>query len=284
MKNLFFIFTLLLFCCTKKEKQSILKNYDLKIKDTLKFKISGFNYGESLFLIKDSTFIYEEKIFYCVGGGGQGKKIYGNFKILNSNLKLIPKNIDYINYPNDFSKKTTITKLKYGVNSLKIKTIYQILHWENKKYLMSDSLEMNLLDEKINDYMRFADYYNTGSEPHDSGMYLVSENKDTIITKFDLNQIPEKWQNYFLKVPITAKIKSYKKIIDPLDKENHYYLIEINKGRKDKVYKNLTFYSENGEFYIEIDSVLEKSSYGKYVYDIEEKKLTNSTELRTKWK
>jgi hypothetical protein len=41
----------------------------------------------------------------------------------------------------------------------------------------------------------------------------MNKSKDSITSEFDLKQIPEKWQHYFLKEPISTRIKNIKKII-----------------------------------------------------------------------
>tara|TARA_Y100000766_G_C18491144_1_gene404856 strand:- start:42 stop:596 length:555 start_codon:yes stop_codon:yes gene_type:complete len=181
--------------------------------------------------------------------------------------------------------KPKTTKINYGIDSLKIKTEFQVVKWENNEYLFSEYFDFGWSLEKENDYIRFADYINSGLEPNTSGMYLVRKTKDSITSEFDLKQIPKKWQSYFLKEPVSAKIKNIKKVVDPNDKENISWLIELNKGKNDRMNNRLTLETKDGEFFIEVDSVLTNRSFGMtYMYDFTPKKFPIGTELRTKWK
>lgn len=252
--------------------------------DTLRYSYDGFNNGLRLDLLSNGRFINENYSFSCLGGG-ERKKVYGTFKMDSINLTLIPEKVEFIQYPEDMKLKPRTTKIKYGVDSLKIKTEFQVVNWENRKYLFSNFYDFGWSLDKENDYVRFANYLNSGLEPEMNGMYLVNKSKDSITSEFDLNQIPEKWQNYFLKEPISAKIKNIKKVIDPNDKENISWLIELDKGEKDRINNRLTLETQDGDFFIEVDSVLTNRSFGvTYMYDFTPEKNPIGTELRTKWK
>lgn len=274
---------LLIFSCSNdKTKPNNEKNIIQDI-DTLKFSYNGFNNGLRLDLLSDGSFINENYLFGCTGGG-ERKKVFGTYKMDSVNLKLIPQKIEYTEYPMDMESKPKTTNIIYGIDSLKIKTEFQILNWENKKYLLSDFYDYDWSLDKENDYIRFADYLNSGLEPKSSGMYLVTEIKDTIKTEFDLKQVPKKWQGYFLKEPVSAKIRKIKKITDQNDKENISWQIELDKGKRDRMNNRLTLETKDGEFFIEIDSVLINRSFGiTYMYDFSPIKFPVGTELRTKW-
>ena len=252
--------------------------------DTLRYSYNGFNNGLQLDLLSNGTFINEDYLFGCTGGG-ERKKVFGTYKMDSTNLKLIPNKVEFTEYPMDMESKPIKTNINYGIDSLKIKTEFQIVTWENKKYLLSDFYDFGWSLDKENDYIRFADYLNSGLEPKSSGRYLVTEIKDTLKTEFDLKQIPEKWQGYFLKEPVSAKIRKIKKITDPNDKENISWQIELDKGTRDRMNNRLTLETKNGDFFIEVDSVLTTRSFGKYYMpDFTAEKYPIGTELRTKWK
>tara|TARA_B110001450_G_C17549562_1_gene452062 strand:- start:94 stop:864 length:771 start_codon:yes stop_codon:yes gene_type:complete len=251
--------------------------------DTLKYSYDGFNNGLRLDLLSDGRFINEDYSFSCFGGG-ERKKVFGTYKMDSLKLTLNPESIEFIEYPEDMELKPKTTKTTYGVDSLKIKTEFQVVKWENNKYLFSDYYDFGWSLDKENDYIRFANYLNMGLEPGMNGMYLVNKTKDSITSEFDLKQIPEKWESYFLKEPVSAKIKNIKKVIDPTDEENISWQIELDKGEKDRINNRLTLETRDGGFFIEVDSVLTNRSFGMtYMCDFTPKKFPIGTELRTKW-
>lgn len=284
MKYVNILILFLIFSCSNNKTESNNAKPVLQNIDTLRYSYNGFNNGLRLDLLSDGRFINEHYLFSCFGGG-ERKKVFGTYKMDSMNLTLIPKRVEFFEYSEDIVLKPTITKTKYGVDSLKIKTEFQVINWENRKYLFSDFYDFGWSIDKENDYIRFADYLNSGFEPEMSGMYLVHKSKDSITSEFDLSQIPEKWQSYFLKEPISAKIINIKTVIDPNDKENISWKIELDKGENDRINNRLTLETQDGEFFIEIDSVLTNKSYGTtYMYDFTPQKFPIGTELRTKWK
>ena len=214
MKYIQIIILFLIFSCTNNNSKSIEKGLDLQKIDTLTYKYNGFNYGLKLDLLSNGYFISENYIFSCFGGG-ERKKVYGTYKMDNQNLTLNPERIELIEYPEDLTSNAKTTKIKYGTNSLKIKTKFQMVTWENNQYLLSEHFDFQWNAEEENDYIRFANCLNNGLEPEISGVYLANKTNDTITSKFDVKQIPEKWQRFFLNEPVSAKIKSIKRIEDP---------------------------------------------------------------------
>ncbi|CAM1338925.1 hypothetical protein [Tenacibaculum aestuarii] len=276
------VFSFFIFSCTTKsssklEKQNI---------DTLKYSYKGFNNGKNLFLLSNGKFINEEYLFGCTGGG-ERKKVYGTYKIDSSKtyLTLNPTLVELAEYPIERETKPIIKKIKHNIDSLKIKTNYQILKWKKNRYLLSDFFHIGWSLEEENDYIRFANYLNSGREPESSGMYLVNKFEDSITSNFDLNQIPKKWKKFFLKKPISAKIKAIKKIIYSKEENDFHWLFELDKGENDLINNRLTLKTKDGNLFIEIDSVLKDKSFGRtYIPDFSSKKYPVGTELRTKWK
>ncbi|WP_233194510.1 hypothetical protein [Aquimarina sp. I32.4] len=284
MKYINFLILIITLSCSNNKTKSNNKNILEQNIDTISYNYSGFNNGLKLDLLSNGTFINEKYLFGCTGGG-ERKKVFGTYKLDSIKLKLIPKKVEFTQYPMDMESKPITIKVAYGIDSLNIKTEYQIVTWENKKYLLSDFYDLSWSIEKENDYIRFADYLNSGFEPKTSGMYLVNRTKDSITSEFDLSQIPKKWQKYFLKEPISAKIKSIKKVIDKEDNENFWWQIELNKGEDNGMNSRLTMTTKDDMFFMDIDSVLKNSSYGRYhMPDFTPDKYPIGTELRTKWK
>ena len=206
MKYIQIVILILIFSYSNNKSKSNDKVFDTRNIDTLRYSYHGFNNGLQLDLLSDGSFINENYLFSCFGGG-EIKKVYGTYKIYGLRLTLYPERIELYEYPENMKLKPKTTKTKYGIDSLKIKSEFQVVKWENNKYLLSDYFDYGWNLNKENDYMRFADYINCGLEPETSGMYLVNKTSDSITSEFDLKQIPEIWQSYFLREPVSAKIK-----------------------------------------------------------------------------
>ncbi|MGG8496848.1 hypothetical protein ACQY1Q_10550 [Tenacibaculum sp. TC6] len=272
----------LLFSCIREKNKLYTSNLSKKI-DTISYSYKGFNNGLRLDLLSDGRFINEDYLFSCMGGGKR-KKVFGVYRKDSLKLILVPKTIELKEYKDNLLMNAITTNLNYGVDSLKIKTEFQMVKWGGNEYLLSAVFDYGWSSEEENDYIRFADYFNSALEPETSGRYLVKRTKDSIKSDFDLQQIPVKWQGLFLKEPMVVKVKGIKKIIDPDDQEVIFWRIELDKGKTDGVNTDLRFYTKDKEFFIIIDSVLENRSLGRSLpYSSLPKKFRINSELRTKW-
>lgn len=255
--------------------------------DTLKYSYSGFNNGGSLHLLSNGTFEHRKFVYGCTGGG-EDKKIYGEYKIENSILYLNDKKIQLKILPIEFNGKNKILELNVVPDSLKLNNKFKIIHWNDDEYLLSEDYNDHWSFEKENDYIRFSHHYNSGLEPKDGGMYLKKEevNDSSRTKKLDLTQIPLKWRNLFLSEPISTKIISSVKQNVLVDEENvTYWLVEIDKGSDHFVRKGMDFTTEDDNTFFSIDSVLKNKSYSKvYEYGISsESQIKKGTVFRTNW-
>lgn len=125
MKYITILILFLLYSCSNNKESSNTKIVHQNI-DTLSYKYHGFNNGLQLDLLSNGRFINENYLFSCTGGG-ERKKVFGTYKIDSSTLKLIPEKIEFIEYPMDRESKPVKTILNYGIDSLKIKTEFQII-------------------------------------------------------------------------------------------------------------------------------------------------------------
>lgn len=278
----FLLLLIIVGCSNNKHKSDHKIKIDLKI-DTLRYSYTGFNNGLQLDLLSDGRFINERYLFSCFGSG-ERKKVLGTYKLDDVNLILSPKTIELTEYSSEMEIKPITRSIKYGVDSLKIKTNFKLIRWDNKKILLSESFDNNWSFEEENDFLRFADYFNSGLEPESSGMYLVKSTKDSIFSKLDIKQIPKKWRKYYLNEPLNAKIKSITKVIDPEDNQYFHWQIELDKGRNNGIFKNISFSTEDDSIYFHIDSVENNRSFGKYYMpDFTKEKYSIGTEVKTKW-
>lgn len=281
------ILLLILSCSNKQSSESI--ESQMKI-DTISYAYHGFNHHRKLDLLSNQEFVRFESFASCFGDARIEKHL-GKYQMTDSTLTLKPQKVElltvYSSFPEEKERKDTIN---YGADSLKINTEYQIFKWRNKEYLLSERYDSLRSYDFRNDYQNFAYYYNIGEEPNNSGSYLTRTEKDSSVNiAWNINKIPKKYRGDFLKEPISVKIIDRKKKIeiDEYDKESELisWNIKINKGSDDGIRKRHHFTTKDGEFFIDIDSTLNKVSFGScHIYNMEEQYFRIGTEMRTKWK
>ncbi|MCG2432109.1 hypothetical protein [Aequorivita xiaoshiensis] len=284
LKALILLFIL---SCSNKQSSETKKNA-IKI-DTISYTYHGFNHHRKLELLSNKDFIRFESVASCFGDA-RIEKHFGKYELTDSTLTLNPEKVEltvYSSFPEEKDRKDT---LQYGADSLKINTSFQIFEWKNKEYLLSEKYDSLRNYDFRNDYEKFAYYYNIGEEPNVSGKYLTRIKKDTTINiAWNINKIPKEYQNDFLKKPISVKIVDRKKIVEKDDydpgSELVSWYIKIDKGKEDGIKKGFHFTTEDDEYFIDIDSVQSKVSFGKcYIYNMDEQYFRIGTEMRTKWK
>lgn len=285
-KHIIIILLIFTISCSNNESRS--KELLTQKIDTLKYSYNGFNSGFELLLFSNKKFKLIDYVYGCTGGG-ENKKVFGVYKIDSTKLTLIPQNIKLLITPFDsfeFEGNTKKIEIKYGPDSLKIKTKYNLINWGKYKYLLSEELSL-IGEEYINDFHRFSENYNSGYEPKNSGRYLkmVSKEIDTTTSELNLSSLPKKWKKLFLSEPIISQISKITTSTSKRDNELKIWEIEINRGIKDNVRKGMEFTDKSGDFSLKIDSIGQKKSFGlAYVYDFEDNiSIKKGSELRTKW-
>lgn len=292
MKYVIKILILLFILSCSKKQLSVTKENVVKL-DTVSFQYLGFNHFRKLDLLSNNKFIRIESVSSCFGDG-KTEKHFGEYIMTDSTLLLKPKKVELSYYSIIIEKgeefKEEKINIKYGLDSLKINTNYQLFKWKNKEYLLSTRYDSMRSYDYRNDYEKFAYYYNIGEEPNKSGDYLTRIiEDDSINIKWDINLIPKAYRNNFLNEPISAKIIDRKKIIEKDESDPEYELITwqitINKGTDDGVTKKLHFTTKDDKYFIDIDSTKSKVSFGSCsVYNMEEHLFRIGTEMGTKWK
>lgn len=303
MKNGILILLFIIFwSCNNERKSTNFQDESNKI-DTISFEYEGFNSGIILNLFSNGKFYYENYGYGCTGGG-ENEKVYGEYTMNNQKLILHPDSINIGIIPFTRHNNPIIQNLKYGADSLKVKTKYDILKWNNTYYLLSeerDSLFRNwypmiIYDDieyineikKWNDYYEFADFYNSGLEPRSHGKYLTrtdSNINDTLTTELDMKNINEKWRYLFLEKPITGRVIKLKKNKkrDPNVVDN--YLVEIDKGSLDGVNIGVVIFKRKDfDDYIKIIKVFPNKSIGFFYQDDNVKKLKVGDTVKSSWR
>jgi len=284
MKFVFLFSLILIYGCKDKSVQNDqIDSTSIKI-DTTTYFISGFNYGNYLHLASDNQFIQHEYIFGCMGGGKR-VKTFGSFQLDSTKLRLSPKRIKYLNYLEYFDGEIEVTELPYGIDSLAIKTDYDIIKWHNQKYLLSNKMDTLWNGMITNDYLSFIDSYNQGVGIN--GIYGVFKlrNRSNIepVQEFESSQIPKKWRKFLLSEPIKAKILSIEKL-PGVDHHENRFLIKIDKGNKDGVHARLQFISADFQINFKPTSIDYNKSHGVVdIYDFNPDLYKPGLELRTSW-
>lgn len=260
-------------------------NQSVKI-DTLVYSYKGFNNGGSLELLSNGNFIQTKYVFGCTGGG-EIKKIFGVYSKDSSNVILQEKSINLELLPIEFEGKSKIINLNIVPDSLKLSSNFKIIRWNNFEYLLSEKITEGWSLRELNDFHRFSENYNSGYEPEDSGMYLRMRMKNSKTEdKLNIEQIPIKWRELFLEKPLKTRIMGFSKKTEIIEDEIYiYWLIEIDKGKNQKVRRFLDFKRKDEYNLFTVDSVLENKSFIK-VYDHSfpnKMDLKVGEELRSKW-
>ena len=300
MGKLLLIVLLFIIFSFESKKQSAQEIKETKV-DTLFYKYKGFNNGFNLYLFSNNKFEYMYYSFGCTGGG-ESEYITGNYQLLGDKLHLDPDSVRMriyeLNNHSDFKEYN----LKYKNDSLKIKTEYDIIKWNNIQYLISPQknhnfrthTEVSITDYDIdsimlkrNDYYEFADYYNLGYEPKKHGRYLIraTQKPNSTFEELEIDKLPKEWRNLFLEEPISAKItnvvkdKRTTKYNEDYTQEYFIYILTLDKGSEDHVRIGMVFYDETNKKYIKIISVSKSESKGVTYKNLEEGEL-----IKTNWK
>lgn len=295
MKYQLFILIIFAFLGCNKGKNSKILNTDKK-NDTIKYESKGFNSGIKLFLLKNNSFYYEKYFYGCLGGG-ESEKVYGKYEASKTELQLFPDSLSIGIIPYTRHGDPIISKLKYGIDSLKIKTSYKFINWKNYEFLISpepDSLfrnsfivvtnnyeEYNKVKRKWNNFYELAYYFNVGIELESDGNLLKRE-KGKIEYDLDLNKIDNNWRFLFLKEPITAKIIEVTKNISDDENEVENYSLVIDKGSKHGINVGVVIFNRKDlEDHIEIVKVFPDKSIG-FCYK-NEKEIKIGETIKTIW-
>lgn len=237
--------------------------------DTLMFDTfnKGFTeWGTNLTLTKEWTFKHEEYHYsdYVQKGEPTGwiKQITGSFKIDSNRIHLNPTN--YLTKELFENKSVTIDSLNYfESDSTHIKTVFTLIKWTGNLYLLSEETSFEFGYRRDNDFVKFADNYNSGSEPRWSQPYFAKRSSKERAEKLDLSQIPLQWRGYFLDKPIRIVVTDIEKDIfyDSIYNTS-INLFKLNGGEKQGVRAGMTFYGKAGCCTIKIMDADEDGSKG----------------------
>ena len=280
MNKLIIIFgVLLLFSCNRENKNVInLKDYSEN--DTLVFKYNGFNYNLELSLLGDDDFVYKYEIRGCIGGG-EFLKVKGKYVQSDRKLTLNPDSVFLAVLLYNSHDEIRRSKAKYGSDSLRIKTKYDIVNWGNAIHLISPEKDIDFrthpililagydidsIENNRNDYNEFADHHNSGQGPEDHGRYLtmlLDTLKGQETPEPDFNQIPAEWRHLFLKSPVAANITDIKLKNMAFEGDSFgIYKVILNKGKRDNLRIGIVFTDKSMAKAIQIVEVEDDKSTG----------------------
>ena len=222
--------------------------------------------GTNLILEEDGTFINEDYYYSDYIQKGEPSawitEIKGRFKISSNEIVLYPEVYLTKEIYND--SIVILDSLEYySSDSTTINTEFIIVRWTGNIYLLSEEASFRYGYRVDNDFVLFADNYNSGSEPRWNGSYFAKRNCKVRYESIDLEQIPMKWRSSFLD--------SLKQVI-VIDVEQEYlydstFMCYINRyvlegGEHRGIREGMTFYGKEGCCVLKIMNTDELTSKG----------------------
>lgn len=206
--------------------------------------------GTELKFNKDGTF--EQTMFFYSDilapdePSGLLTTFYGTFKIDSNRLELQPVSIINKEDWGDLTK--VIDSLEYyESDSTWIRTSFVYVEWNGNIYLLSEEPSFRYGYRRDNDFVYFANNYNSGSEPKWPAPYFAKRNNETKVENLDLSQIPSRWRPYFVDsvayIVVTDIEQNY--LYDSMyETQIHRYILKG--GIEDQVLEGMTFYGNDG--------------------------------------
>ena len=180
--------------CSDHEAQvEIVKQKDTNV-DTLTFTNFEENFLSKLYLLSNGNYTNERYNYSCYEGQNKGKIIQGTYIKDSFYLNLFPYRIDYVDFEFDFYSADT-TETIFGADSLINNTKFKIIKWGKNTYLLSS---FKYQSDDMNDYKRFATNIKESEEPRSGYGYFSMRSSDSVVSKLDINQIPNDWKNLFV--------------------------------------------------------------------------------------
>ena len=243
----------------KKEKyvdESIVGIYNKGFKDM----------GTNLTLSSNGSFINQKYWYSDYVQKGEPSGLFtntiGKYTIDSNSVSLYP---DYFVKKEIFRDTTKIVDSAkyYNSDSTTISTVFTVIKWNSNIYLLSEQQNFQFGYRTDNDFVRFADNYNSGSEPRWNESYFSQRNRKDRFEKIELNQIPTEWRSYFIDSPIHIVVSKIKQdfFYDSLFM-NYINRFELIGGAKDKVREGMTFYGNDGCCILKIMEVFDSTSFG----------------------
>ena len=222
--------------------------------------------GTQLVLNNDGTFLNKKYIYsdYVQKGepGAWFTEVSGNLIIDSNTVRLYPE--IYMTKKIYHDSVVITDSLKYyESDSTSIKTVFTIVNWNSNIYLLSESPGYTFGYRMDNDFVRFANNYNSGSEPKWPQSYFVKRLNKIRFEKIDSLQIPVKWRKYFLDSMIYVVVSNIEKNIF----YDSIFEVYINRyilkgGSKNGIQEGMVFYGKDGCCILKIYEVFEQSSIG----------------------
>lgn len=265
MKYICFIFIILLISCNYIGNDKIRVNQiDTSIIGVYK---KGFaERGTKLTINSDGTFINENyyNSDYVREGEPNGRitQINGFFKTDSNRIILYPE--VYLRKLNYIDSIVLLDSLKYyKSDSTFINTEFTIIKWVGNVYFLSEDSNYRFGYRVDNDFVVFADNYNSGSEPKWHDTYFSKRIKNSKFKKMYLKQIPIKWRKYFLDSIVSVVVTK----IEPkfmFDSAFHTYIYRytLKGGLNNGILEGMTFYGNDGCSILKIMEVDNKTSKG----------------------
>lgn len=188
--------------------------------------------------------------------------ITGTYQIDSNQIKLFP---EVFMGKEDWGDSIALTDSgKYfESDSTWIRTSFRLIQWTGNFYLLSEEPVFHFGYRRDNDFVHFADNYNSGSEPRWPASYFAKRNNKTKTEELDLSQVPTNWRPYFIDSVAFVVVKNIEEnfLYDSMFNKNiHRYILEG--GTKNQVREGMTFYGLDGCCTIKIMESSDSTSKG----------------------
>ena len=232
---------------------------------------SGFHTGAKIILDPDYTFIYSLSSFSCVVDLKKGAssttltEIVGTYKVDGNSIKLNPTRYFNKNYQNE--KYVLLNKdsiLKKGFI-----TEYEFCSDRQQKFIFRKNLSSIYYLKEHNDFINLANHYNSTGDFYRGELWSNMKQDELRSAEIDFKKVfPEKWKHLILDTIIITNVISIDSLNEIIGGRNKkIYSLNLNKGKKDGIFKGMKLYGQCPE------CIKEKNSFNScniLIYEADE--------------
>jgi len=254
-----------IWACSNTEKKPL--KFSQPRTELLGLYIKGSSdYGKTIKLDSGNKFTYESFSYSDIiiepEPIGLIRIIQGKFKINSNVVYLSPELILQKEVHEQF--QITVDSIPfYESDSTSIKKIFNVVKWANNIYLIAEDSSINIGDRADNEFIEFANNYNSGSEPKSGPLYFANRASENTYENIDKEQIPIQWQDYFIDSVIQTTIIAVEEDYLYDSKLNlSISRFELNSGSDSGIKVGIEFYGEEGCCIIKIIETTRITSKG----------------------
>lgn len=199
--------------------------------------------GSDLILNKDGSFILKNYHYTDVNIENDGQQemgrlkiYYGTFSLHHNTISLTPK-VLVRRKALKIREVLQDSVAYYESDTTSLARNFSVIKWIGNIYLLSAA-------SYENDFIAFANHYNSGGEPGLSSSYFAKRWNTERHKQIDVSQLPKKWRGYILDSVIHVRITKVDKNVKYNKPINIDYWYEINKGKQHGIKKGMILYGK----------------------------------------